>query len=91
MYNFVALQKERKNNVTTKVSESEKSPSIPMKHIAKTPGKGQRETAQVLLIIYRHKGPYVKGKILIILRCTEYAPASTSLMRCRHTTQTTNL
>lgn len=41
--------------------------------------------------IYRHKGPYVKGKILIILRCTEYAPATTSLMRCRHTTQTTNL
>ena len=52
MYNFVALQKERKNNVTIMVSESEKSPSIPMKHIAKTPGKGQRETAQVLLIIY---------------------------------------
>gem|GEM_PF-6471334 len=23
-----------------------------MKHIAKTPGKGQRETVQVLLIIY---------------------------------------
>lgn len=90
MYNFVALQKERKNNVTTKVSEGEKSPSIPMKHIAKTPGKGQRETAQVLLIIYRHKGLYVKGKILI-LRCTEYVPATTSLMRCRHTTQTTNL
>ena len=41
--------------------------------------------------IYRHKGPYVKGKILIILRCTENAPATTSLMRCRHTTQTTNL
>lgn len=37
-----------------------------MKHIAKTPGKGQRGTAQVLLIIYRHKGPYVKGKILIL-------------------------
>lgn len=52
MYNFVALQKYFKNNVTTKVSESEKSPSIPIKHIAKTLGKGQRETAQVLLIIY---------------------------------------
>lgn len=62
-----------------------------MKHIAKTPGKGQRETVQVLLIIYRHKSLYVKGKILIILRCTENAPATTSLMRCRHTTQTTNL
>ena len=37
-----------------------------MKYIAKTPGKGQRGTAQVLLIIYRHKGPYVKGKILIL-------------------------
>ena len=37
-----------------------------MKHIAKTPGKGQRGTAQVLLIIYRHKGPYVKGIILIL-------------------------
>ena len=48
------------------VSEGEKSPSIPIKHIAKTPGKGQRGTAQVLLIIYRHKDPYVKGKILIL-------------------------
>ena len=74
-----------KNNVTTKVSESEKSPLIPIKHIAKTPGKGQHGTAQVLLIIYRHKSLYVKGKILI-LRCTENAPASTSLKRCRHTT-----
>lgn len=46
------MQKHCKNNVTTKVSESEKSPSIPMKHIAKMPGKGQRGTAQVLLIIY---------------------------------------
>lgn len=51
MYNFAVLQKERKNNVTIMVSESEKGPSIPMKHIAKTPGKGQRETAQALLII----------------------------------------
>ena len=42
------------------------SPSNPIKHIAKTPGKGQRGTAQELLIIYRHKGPYVKGKILIL-------------------------
>lgn len=74
MYNFVALQKERKNNVTIMVSESEKSPSNPMKHIAKTPGKGQRETAQVLLIIlrrhnyikeaqkpmYKRQNPYIK-------------------------------
>lgn len=62
----MGLQKQYNNNVTTKVSEREKQPVDTIKHIAKTPGKGQRGTAQVLLIIYRHKGPYVKGKILIL-------------------------
>lgn len=67
MYNFAALQKERKNNVTTKVSESEKKPIDTYETHCETPRKGHRETPSVLLLIYigqkpvyKRQKPYIK-------------------------------
>lgn len=66
MYNFAALQKERKNNVTTKVSESEKKPIDTYEtHCENARERPTRNAIGTPYYIYRHKGPYVKGKILI--------------------------
>lgn len=79
------------------VSESEKKPiDTNVTHCENARERSTRNGTGTPYYIYsmyigtRHKSLYVKGKILI-LKCTEYAPASTSLMPCRHTTQTTNL
>ena len=90
MYNFVALQKERKTMSQSWFQRAKKPIDTNEIHCENARERPTRNGTGTPYYIYRHKGPYVKGKILI-LRCTEYAPATTSLMRCRHTTQTTNL